>query len=144
MTNAPWAVIDTQSLLDWQFFFNPACKGWLPSLRAGHWRWLATGAMRDELAHVLGRGLDARWQTPPSAVLDFFDAHALVVEAAPPGASRRLPCTDPDDQKFLDLAATHPVRWLVSRDRAVLKLRRRAERLGLTILPPSLWTPGGA
>ena len=34
-------------------------------------------------------------------------------------------CSDPDDQKFIELAAAVPAQGLVSKDRAVLKLRRR-------------------
>jgi predicted nucleic acid-binding protein len=34
-------------------------------------------------------------------------------------------CSDPDDQKFLALAAAAGAAALVSKDRAVLKLRRR-------------------
>jgi putative PIN family toxin of toxin-antitoxin system len=34
-------------------------------------------------------------------------------------------CSDPDDQKFIELAAATVAHALVSKDRAVLKLRRR-------------------
>ena len=34
-------------------------------------------------------------------------------------------CSDPDDQKFLELAAATRAQILVSKDRALLKLRRR-------------------
>ena len=34
-------------------------------------------------------------------------------------------CSDPDDQKFIELAAATHAQGLVSKDRAVLKLRRR-------------------
>ena len=50
--------------------------------------------------------------------------------------ARRLPltgprCTDPDDQKFLDLALHAHAKWLVSRDKALLRLARKARPLGL-------------
>ncbi|MBX3622048.1 MAG: PIN domain-containing protein [Rhizobacter sp.] len=51
----------------------------------------------------------------------------------------RLRCTDPDDQKFIDLAVAN-ARWLVSRDRAVLKLARRAALFGLQVVSPDRWT----
>ena len=38
----------------------------------------------------------------------------------------------------LALAATTPT-WLISRDRAVLKVAKRAARLGLPILSPAAW-----
>ncbi|MGM9491972.1 PIN domain-containing protein [Ideonella sp. YS5] len=137
------AVIDTQSLLDWKYFGNEICSGW-PLPGEGSWRWLATAAMRDELSHVLARGFGERWQTPARQVLDFFDRHATVVadKALPAGLARALRCTDPDDQKFVDLAISARAQWLVSRDRAVLKLRRRAWTLsGVKIVAPADWRP---
>jgi uncharacterized protein len=133
-------VLDTQTLLDWQFFGNPGCAAWCPP-NACTWRWLATAAMRDELAHVLARGFPARWQTPAEHVLAFFDAHATLVEP-PPAVSAgalALRCTDPDDQKFIDLAFALRPAMLVSRDRAVLKLARRAAAHGVAIVPPQRW-----
>jgi predicted nucleic acid-binding protein len=38
-------------------------------------------------------------------------------------------CSDPDDQKFIELAAASGAQGLVSKDRAVLKLRRRCAPL---------------
>ncbi|KVE39145.1 PIN domain-containing protein [Burkholderia sp. TSV86] len=54
---------------------------------------------------------------------------------APP---RPLPkCKDRDDQKFLELAYAARAGWLVSKDRALLKLARRTERdFGFRIAPP--------
>jgi predicted nucleic acid-binding protein len=135
-------VLDTQTLLDWQFFGNPGCAAWRPPSPAT-WRWLATAAMRDELAHVLARGFPARWRTPAEQVLAFFDEHATLVEPPAAGGAGAgaliLCCTDPDDQKFIDLALALRPAMLVSRDRAVLKLARRAADHGVTILPPQRW-----
>jgi predicted nucleic acid-binding protein len=48
-----------------------------------------------------------------------------------------LLCRDPDDQKFLELALATDARFLVTRDRALLDLARRAqEQHGLAILRP--------
>ena len=138
-------VLDTQALLDWQFFRDPVCTAWAAPGPGSGWRWLATGAMRDELAHVLARGIKGNWPSNREQVLAFFDQHAsLRPDPAPSEAlTRALRCTDPDDQKFIDLAVACGVRWLVSRDRAVLKLQRRALALcGLRIVRPSDWRPG--
>ena len=134
-------VIDTQTVLDWQFFANPICQAWpLPGTTSGGWAWMATAAMRAELQAVLGRPWPSRWQASPMAVLDFFDAHARLCPAPGPfGPALNLRCTDPDDQKFIDLALHTGARWLLSRDRAVLKLAGRARRAGLLILPPARW-----
>jgi predicted nucleic acid-binding protein len=51
-----------------------------------------------------------------------------------------LRCTDPDDQMFVDLAHAAGARWLVSRDRAVLRLARRAAAFGIAITAPEGWS----
>jgi predicted nucleic acid-binding protein len=51
-----------------------------------------------------------------------------------------LRCRDGDDQKFLDLAHFAGARWLISRDRALLDLAKRARHLGFEILTPALWS----
>ncbi|MGB3427088.1 MAG: PIN domain-containing protein, partial [Burkholderiaceae bacterium] len=48
-----------------------------------------------------------------------------------------IACTDPHDQKFLDLAYTARADWLVTKDKALLKLARRARRDGLLIFIPA-------
>ncbi|CAJ2772254.1 putative toxin-antitoxin system toxin component, PIN family [Burkholderia pseudomallei] len=63
------------------------------------------------------------------------DARAPADDAPP----RPLPkCRDRDDQKFLELAYTARADWLVSKDRALLKLTRRTERdFGFRIAQPA-------
>ncbi len=144
-TELPAAVLDTQAVLDWLYFRDPSCVPW--GAPGQDWRWLASGPMRDELAHVLARGFGEKWPSSWEHVLAFFDAHACLQAASAPGADlvRALRCSDPDDQKFIDLALATGARWLVSRDRAVLKLRRRAWALaGLRIVRPDEWQPGQA
>ena len=65
---------------------------------------------------------------------------ALVGAASALPAALGLQCSDPDDQKFLDLAHAQGAGWLLSRDRAVLKLARRAARFSLTITVPEGWS----
>ena len=135
-------VIDTQTLLDWQFFGNPICRDWsLPGAESG-WDWLATQEMREELAHVLARGFGERWTTPAQAVLDFFDRHALIHPTCTPKPAevRGLRCTDPDDQKFVELAIVGQASTLVTRDKALLRLRKAAWlRHGVAIVQPAAW-----
>ena len=57
------------------------------------------------------------------------------------GAMMPPRCRDPDDQKFLDLAASSGARWLLSRDDHLLSLARRTSRDGLfEIVTPQAWT----
>jgi len=51
--------------------------------------------------------------------------------------ARKLPrCSDPDDQVFLELAQRAGVDWLLTRDRALLKLARAKHGLGFRIAAP--------
>jgi predicted nucleic acid-binding protein len=133
------AVLDTNVVLDWLVFRNPGCSPLAEALAAGRLRWIATAAMRDELAHVLGRVDFSRWSPDPPKIWRAWDDWAMVQpDPAPTGAHARIRCTDRDDQKFVDLAL-HSAGWLLSRDRAVLKLARRAAPQGLRIVTPERW-----
>jgi predicted nucleic acid-binding protein len=133
----PAAVIDTQVVMDWLVFRNPAVQPLFGAVTSGRLRWLVAPAMREELLHVLGRGVAARFAPDLAFVQASFDTHATPVAAAEP--SPRLVCRDPDDQKFIDQALASGARWLVSRDKALLALKKRAALRGLLILPPERW-----
>jgi putative PIN family toxin of toxin-antitoxin system len=130
-------VVDTQVVMDWLVFDDPRVRPLAQALTAGAVRWLVAPAMRDELRHVLGRGVAARYAPDLPRIEAHFDAHAEPVAAAEP--SPRLVCRDPDDQKFIDLALALGARWLVSRDKALLALAKRARLRGLLIVKPELW-----
>ena len=63
----------------------------------------------------------------------------LVAPEPPPADAPPLPkCRDRDDQKFLELAHASRADWLVSKDRAVLKLAKRTARdFGFRIAQPA-------
>ncbi|MFG6459879.1 putative toxin-antitoxin system toxin component, PIN family [Roseateles sp. BYS96W] len=133
----PCAVIDTQVVMDWLVFRDPRVAALSTAIEAGRLRWLVAPAMRDELRHVLGRGVAAHYAPDLAAIEAAFDAHAQAVDAAPPQPlAGRLVCRDPDDQKFIDLALSTGARWLISRDKAVLALAKRALPRGLLIVKP--------
>ena len=133
-------VLDTNVVLDWLLFRDPSSAPFAAAIASQAVRWVASLAMREELATVLKRGLALAHSTEAAVVLAAWDAHVILVEAAPilPSAMG-LQCSDPDDQKFLDLAHAHSASWLLSRDRAVLKLARRARHFGLAISAPERW-----
>ncbi len=137
---SPMVVLDTNAVLDWLVFGNPESDALAAAILAGELRWVATLPMRDELAHVLARGHLDGWKPDASAVWAAWDAHCRIIATpisnGPPG---RLRCSDPDDQKFIDLAVAAPARWLVSRDRAVLKLARRLRERGIEVTTPPKW-----
>jgi predicted nucleic acid-binding protein len=134
---AQTVVLDTNTVLAWLWFSDLAVAGLAAAVEQGQLTWRATVAMRAELASVLPR-LPPRAAAPDAAgVLEAFDS--LSRPALPAPTAHRLLCTDAADQPFIDLAIAAQARWLFSRDRAVLKLRRRAATLGLRICPPDGW-----
>jgi uncharacterized protein len=139
MTHA--VVLDTNVVLDWLVFRDASCAGLLEPFQAGHWLWHATASMRGELASVLRRPELQRWAPDCERVLSVFDTLTKLCEEAPcaAGATGRLRSRDPDDQKFIDLAISVRATWLFSRDRALLRLARPAQDLGIRILTPARW-----
>ena len=140
----PTAVLDTNVLLDWLVFRNPDCAAWADGVSTGTLTWIATRPMREEMAHVLARGHLAAWSPDLPAIWNAWDRHAVEVPVpAPASLAARLRCSDPDDQKFIDLAAAQRVGWLLSRDRAVLKLARRLAAVGVRVVTPDRWERAG-
>ncbi len=136
-------MLDTNVVLDWLLFDDPSAVALAAAIVQQRVRWIATTAMRDEFAEVLRRGLAAQRNADPAALLAAWDAHAVMrAEPARLPASVSLCCSDPDDQKFLDLAHAAGATWLLSRDRAVLRLARRAARWGIGISVPERWALG--
>ncbi len=118
-------VLDTNIVLDAFVFADEAARPLRPALENGSLQWLATAAMRDELDRVLAYPQIvprlAYYGLQAADVLAHFDRHAAVVEP-PPKAP--LTCSDPDDQKFIDLAVARQA-LLLSKDRAVLSMKKR-------------------
>ena len=126
-------VIDTNTVLDLFVFEDPATAPLREQLAQPGGRWIATPAMREELARVLAypriaQRLSARAR-PAANVLAAFDQHTHTEPAAP-----KAPCVckDPDDQKFIDLAVVHRA-TLVSKDDQVLRMARRLAPLGVLV-----------
>jgi putative PIN family toxin of toxin-antitoxin system len=132
-------VLDTNIVLDLFVFADERTGPLRSALRAGVVRWIASPAMREELGRVLAYPkIATRLQVQglePAGVLADFDAH---VQPVPPAAKGPATCADPDDQKFIDLAVQHAA-VLVSKDRAVLTMRKRLQRIGVDVGPH--WAP---
>jgi putative PIN family toxin of toxin-antitoxin system len=123
-------VLDTNIVLDLFVFDDPAAQALKSAVQCGRLQWLATAAMRAELERVLTYPLVARRLSrngrDPGEVLQAFDSHARRVEA---GAKAPVTCSDADDQMFIDLAVAHQA-WLLSKDQAVLSMKKRLAALG--------------
>jgi uncharacterized protein len=133
-------VLDTQVLLEWLLFGDSSADPWSAAVREGAVRWIACPAMRIEFAHMASHSRFRRWQVECEHMLLTFDRHAVMLDD-PDVTHAVLRCRDPDDQVFLDLALTQGAQWLISRDKDLRALARRAAARGLWIGPPELW-PG--
>jgi predicted nucleic acid-binding protein len=136
-TILPAVVLDTNAALDWLVFRNPSMRAWAEAIETGRIQWLGCAWMRDELAHMTTHNRLAHWEHDALAVLATFDALCTLVQAPSAPSPIRLRCTDADDQIFIDLALAHSARWLLSHDKAVLKLARRAALHGVLIHRPA-------
>ncbi len=128
-------VLDTNIVLDLWVFDEPKAAALRNSVETGTSGWIATAAMREELARVLAypqivKRLTAR-ALPADTVLAHFDRHAQLQPDAPKAP---YACKDADDQKFIDLAVAHTAA-LHSKDAQVLCMKKRLERCGVTLNP---------
>ena len=134
-------VVDTNAVLDLWAFADARVQALRQALEGGQLDWVGTPAMREELAHVLGRGVAAGYGAAGPAVLAQWDRWARPwPQAEPSPTQHRLRCRDADDQKFLDLALVSGAQWLLTSDKDLLSLARRAAPLGLLIRAPQAWT----
>jgi uncharacterized protein len=130
---APRAVIDTNVLLDIVVFDDPHTRPLRAAIDARALHCLRSAATDAEFAEVLARPRFALGAERRAAALAWWHASSTAVGrvfAAP------WSCTDPLDQKFLDLAASAPAQLLVTKDKALLKLARRTRRDTLAIVLP--------
>ncbi len=133
-------VLDTNVVLDLLHFADPRCAPLTAAQARGEAVFLADTATLAELervTHYTEFGLDA---AGAAALLEAYRRMIVSVEA---GAAGRLPrCRDPDDQKFLELAARACADLLVSKDKALLGLKGR-QGLTFRILTPSAAAQAG-
>jgi len=126
-------VIDTNVALDLWIYKDPRTEELSTALKEGQLRWIATESMREELKRVLDyTHILARMQTLGLSryeVLEQFDALVELREDSPKAV---YTCKDPDDQKFIDLAAQYQVP-LISKDKCVLSMKNRMMRLNVAV-----------
>jgi len=131
--------------LDWLVFDDPrSLRSGPQSKRTGRrsHRCGLRGGARAALAYDFGRKrtLDAAGR---DACLALCRRVAQRIASPVPEAERALlpACRDPDDQKFLEAALSSRAEFLVTKDRALLDLARRA--LPFRILTPADFAGAG-
>lgn len=132
-------VIDSNVALDWLLFGDPSTTLLARKLAAGELHWVATEAMQRELGSVLSRPIAQRSPAELSHALAAVLAYSHLVDPPPPAGPGAPRCADPSDQMFIDLALARGVRWLLTRDKALLKLARAARVRGTEVMRPLEW-----
>jgi putative PIN family toxin of toxin-antitoxin system len=137
----PILVLDTNVVLDLLHFNDPVARPLLHALETGRVACVVTDATVEELRRVLAYPEFALDPARQAALLEGYQVLSMTVETVAVAAAlphkgtpihyglkpvwSRMPrCSDPDDQKFLELAAAAQAQGLISKDRALLKLRR--------------------
>ncbi|RJG07969.1 putative toxin-antitoxin system toxin component, PIN family [Noviherbaspirillum cavernae] len=138
-------VLDTNVCLDLFVFRDPRWNALLATLRARKIEAVTRSDCRMEWLAVLEYPhLPLDVDSRPRVMLEFDDLITCI--DAPdmrPRMDVRLPlCSDPDDQKFLELARDSAAHVLITKDKALLKLARKTARAGLfDIIRPEAWQP---
>jgi putative PIN family toxin of toxin-antitoxin system len=132
-------VLDSNVWIDILVFDDPAARPIRTALEARTIEALIDARCLNELTRVLDYPQCVRMAVDKAAALDTIARLSQLVAPAPPADERSLPkCRDRDDQKFLELAHASKAEWLVSKDRALLKLARRTARdFGFQIAQPA-------
>lgn len=140
----PRIVLDTNVCLDLFVFHDPRWAPLLGALERGEVEAVTRADCRDEYLIVLHyKHLPLDDSTRPAAAAR-FDALIAVVDAA--AKPVRLPvCTDKDDQKFLEIARDAGANFLITKDKALLKLARKTAQAGMfKIIVPEAWVCGAS
>ena len=137
-STAPWRlVLDTNVVLDLLHFNDAMALPIRPTIENHHALCYASQNTLAELSRVLTYPELHLEPSAQSALLTryqswFGDVHVVRT------THRKLPrCSDPDDQMFLELAASVAADFLISKDKAVLALKRHAPGF-------KIFTPGEA
>jgi putative PIN family toxin of toxin-antitoxin system len=120
----PLLVLDTNVVLDLLHFDDAVARPLRLALERTRVRCVVSAATLEEWRRVLAYPEFALASARQAALFARLQGMAAMADAvdSPAPVPR---CSDPDDQKFLELAAASHARALVSKDRALLKLRRR-------------------
>ena len=126
-------VLDTNVVLDLYHWANTDAVPIMAALEAGQIACFADERTLDELQRVLTY---PQLKMTPEMMIERYQRYRNLIQLVAAGEAPPLPrCKDRDDQKFLELAARCGANILVSKDKALLKLRGRTT-LGFQILKP--------
>jgi putative PIN family toxin of toxin-antitoxin system len=138
-TRSVTLVLDTNVWLDWLVFDDPGIRSLQTQVCDGAAHIIIDDACLQELIRVLGYPMQ-KWTLSPAQQQACIERCRMqsraVVTTTPPGLPR---CADPDDQKFIELAAAAPADYLLTKDRALLALASRRPTPSFRITTPAAY-----
>jgi uncharacterized protein len=135
-------VLDTNVWVDWFIFDDPAIAALKTAHRNGSIEIVVDEACLQEFDRVLIYPEFALTGSQRSAFLAEVGRRTTRHETGVAAQVNALPrCNDPDDQKFLELARDAKADWLLTRDKALLRLARKRLVViaGFRIGTPDQW-----
>jgi len=131
-------VLDTNVLVSLYVFADSRFAPMRARIESGEWQAVADDTCIDEFRRVLGYPMFALTEgRQQEALLAYRACVGQFVEPLADVIVSLPRCKDRDDQKFLELARDGKADWLVTADKALLRLARRDRLRGLfRILTP--------
>ena len=141
----PRLVLDTNTVLALWMFRDPRLDALRAWIEAGHCQLYTRADALGELRCVLTY---PRFGLDPDRQGRIFADYCQRIDQLPPQAAEDMPapedlpqCSDEDDQKFLEIAAWSGATHLLTRDKALLKLRKHRQlRNRIVIAQPEALT----
>jgi putative PIN family toxin of toxin-antitoxin system len=133
-------VLDTNVCLDLFVFRDPRWSGLLQALQTRQVEAVTREDCRMEWLVVLNYPHLPVTETDKPAIRAEFDHLITCLPNAAVNTFGLPVCTDPDDQKFLELSLQSGAEVLITKDKALLKLAKKTARKNMfAIMTPQLW-----
>lgn len=126
-------VLDTNVLLSLYVFADSRFAPLRDQIETQRWQAVTNEACLAEFARVLNYPMFDLTVAAQEAAMSKYQRIAQSI-SPPTQSTSTIPlprCTDADDQKFLELARDSRAKWLITSDRALLKLARRLTKSGM-------------
>ena len=139
-------VLDTNVWIDWLVFDDPAIAPLREAQRKAAVQIVMDQACLAELRKVLSYPEFRLTEAQKQAALIEVDHCCSRNEPVQSIICPTLPrCDDPDDQKFLELARNARADWLLTKDKALLRLgKKRLLAAGFKVGTPQQWMDAAA
>jgi putative PIN family toxin of toxin-antitoxin system len=117
-------VLDTQVWLDWLVFDDPGVRRLRNAVHLGRAQVVMDSACDAELERVLAYDLGKHSISREAQLAALEQARRLASRVEVPALKGLPQCRDPDDQKFIALAAATEADVLVTKDRELLRMQK--------------------